>query len=386
MKQAAKRVHVLSGHLGIDERECTVNVNSVDARNINIEKLLTEQRKDIDAVIEKWIPRKFDQQSLELLCGKARYAYDAESATAALSVPIWDILDRGGKRWRPVLLFLIAEALKGDMEKIKDLLVICEVVHNGTLAVDDIEDSSETRRGKKCLHLIYGVDVAINAGNGMYYFPTIVFKHLRGKVPDSTLLSAYELYCQEMINLHFGQGFDIWWHGGKKNPTIDQYLQMCAYKTGTLARLSAKLSALFSNGTPQQIEAIGKFAEAIGVGFQIQDDILNLVGDKLAATKGQHGEDIHEGKRTLMVLHSFDVAPKHESKRLEEILNAHPTDQKIIDEAIAIINKNGSIKFAAQKAKEIVTVAWKELEAVLPPSEARDKLEAFANFLVDREI
>ena len=337
-------------------------------------------------IIEKWFPRKFDAQSLELLCGKPRYAYDAESATKAISEPAWDILDRGGKRWRPVLLFLVAQALGGSVEQVQDLVVICEVVHNGTLLVDDIEDDSKVRRGKECVHLLFGVDVAINAGNAMYYLPTVVLRQLKGKVPDEQLLKAYEMYCQELLNLHFGQGYDIWWHKGNGKPTVEQYLQMCAYKTGTLARLSAKLSALFAGGTAEQVEALSKFAETVGVGFQIQDDILNLVGAKLAETKGQYGEDIHEGKRTLMVLHCFQHAPAKEAHRLEEILNSHPTDQTIINEAIEIIERNGGITYAREKAREIVLGAWKDVEGVLPPSEAKDKLKAFADFLVEREI
>lgn len=339
-------------------------------------------------VIEKWLPRKFDTASLEFLCGPARYAYDADGATKAISEPAWDILDRGGKRWRPVLLFLVAEALGGSkaVEQVQDLVVICEVVHNGTLMVDDIEDDSKVRRGKECVHLLYGVDVAINAGNAMYYLPTAVFKALRGKVPDEKLLEAYELYCQELLNLHFGQGYDIWWHKGNGKPTVEQYLQMCAYKTGTLARLSAKLSALFAGGTKEQVEALSKFAETVGVGFQIQDDILNLVGAKLAQTKGQYGEDIHEGKRTLMVLHCFEHAPAEEARRLEEILNSHPTDQGVINEAIEIIEKNGGIRYAQEKAREIVLGAWKDVEGVIPASEAKAKLKAFADFLVEREV
>jgi geranylgeranyl pyrophosphate synthase len=162
------------------------------------------------------------------------------------------------------------------------------------LAVDDIEDDSKLRRGKPCLHLIYGTDVAINAGNGMlhlcfnsqplhsllivivsvsgmYFFPLVVFRDLKKKgFADATINKCYELYSEEMIKLHFGQGLDIWWHTGKGNPSADEYLQMCAYKTGTLARLSAKLSAIISGGSEAQAEAIGKFAETIGVAFQIQ--------------------------------------------------------------------------------------------------------------------
>jgi len=382
-RKALKRLQKISNHFQLPETKLTVKQSN---GAISIESVLNENKEEIDSTIEKWVPRKFDNESITRICGAPRYAYDLESATASLSDPIWDILDRGGKRWRPVLLMLVAEALGADISKVKDLLVICEVVHNGTLLVDDIEDNSEVRRGKKCIHLIYGVDVAINAGNAMYYLPTVVLRELRGKVPNEILLSAYELYCREMINLHFGQGLDIWWHNGHKNPSIDQYLQMCAYKTGTLARLSAKLSALFSGATAPQIEAIGKFAESIGVGFQIQDDILNLIGTKLAETKGQYGEDIHEGKRTLMVLHCFQNANQKDAKRLEEILNLHTTDQKVINEAIALIEKEKSIEFAREKANQIVTDAWKELEGVLPESNGKKKLQAFADFLVSREI
>lgn len=319
------------------------------------------------------------------ICGQPHYAYDIESATKSIADPIWDILDRGGKRWRPVLLLLIAEALGSSSTEVTDLVALCEVIHNGTLVVDDIEDDSKVRRGKPCVHLTFGVDVAINAGNAMYYLPTVIFRQLRGRVPADLLLDAYEAYCREMINLHFGQGFDIWWHNGKKRPTVEEYLQMCAYKTGTLARLSARLSALFARGTPQQVEALSKFAESIGVGFQVQDDILNLVGARLAKTKGQYGEDIHEGKRTLMVLHCLDTAPAEDAKRLEEILNQHPTDQAIIDEAIAIIEKHGSIEYARSRARELVSEAWKQVQQVLPPSSAKEKLQAFAEFLVERD-
>jgi geranylgeranyl pyrophosphate synthase len=161
---------------------------------------------------------------------------------------------------------------------------------------------------------------------------------------------------------------------------------MCAYKTGTLARLSARLSALFAGGTKEQVEALSKFAESIGVAFQIQDDILNLVGARLAETKGQYGEDIHEGKRTLMVLHCLDTAPPEDAKRLEEILNQHPTEQAIINEAIALIEKSDSIAYARNYARGMIREAWAQVEQVLPTSGAKDKLKAFADFLVEREF
>jgi geranylgeranyl pyrophosphate synthase len=295
-------------------------------------------------------------------------------------------LNRGGKRWRPVLLLLTAEALGKQADDVVDFVSLCEIVHNGTLAVDDIEDNSDLRRGKPALHLMFGVDVAINAGNAMYYLPLLVLKERKATLAPATLIAAYEVYAQEMINLHFGQGMDIWWHSGKgADPNSQQYLQMCAFKTGTLARLSAKLAALVCGATPPQVEAIGRFAETIGVAFQIQDDILNLAGDKFSELKGL-GEDIHEGKRTLMVLHCFEHATPEKAARLKAILNSHPSDQAVINEAIDIIKSTNSIAHAAKVARDIVAEAWKDVETSLPDTPAKLKLKAFADYLVEREI
>ena len=96
---------------------------------------------------------------------------------------MWDFLDQGGKRWRPALFYFIAEALGADMEKIKDFMIIPELIHNGTIIIDDIEDGSETRRGEPCLHIKHGEDLAINLGNTMYYMPMSLI--LRNKAFDN---------------------------------------------------------------------------------------------------------------------------------------------------------------------------------------------------------
>lgn len=353
--------------------------------DINILEVLEETKGEIEPRLEQYIPRVFSDANIETICGKARFAYDIETATKALSEPIWEFLDRGGKRWRPALLLLVAEALGAQKEDVLDFVALCELVHNGTLVIDDIEDQSELRRGKPCLHLVYDLDVAINAGNALYFLPLLALKQRKDDFPPETIIKAYELYSQEMINLHFGQGFDIWWHSGNKEPNIDEYLQMCAYKTGTLARLSCKLSAILAGATDYQIEAIGRFAESVGVGFQIQDDILNFDSEEFAEGKG-FGEDIHEGKRTLIVIHCLENASKDDADRLREILLLHTNEQTLIEEAVAIIHKTESIEFARQRAREIVGGAWSEMESALPESEAKKKLKAFADFLIERNV
>lgn len=142
---------------------------------------------------------------MESLNGDTHYEHAPETLTHAISEPIFDMLDRGGKRWRSVLVMLIGEALGGNYDIYSDLVAVSEIVHNGTLAIDDIEDSSEFRRGKKAMHLLFGIDIAVNAGNAMYFLPLQVLKAKASLLPAETILKLYEIYSQEMINLHFGQ-------------------------------------------------------------------------------------------------------------------------------------------------------------------------------------
>ena len=161
---------------------------------------------------------------------------------------------------------------------------------------------------------------------------------------------------------------------------------MCAYKTGTIARMSAKMAAVLADADENVIEKIGRFAESIGVAFQIQDDVLDLVSEEFAEMKGGLGQDITEGKRTLMVIHTLEKADPKDRRRLIKILNMHTTDQKTRDEAINIIRNYGSIEYAKSFARNIVRESWRDVDAILPPSEAKEKLKAFADYLIRRKI
>src|SRR3989338_8094580 len=101
-----------------------------------ITKLLAEKKPQIDAAIKKYLPEKFTDEYMEWAFGKARYKYDPKTLTKALAEPIWDFLNRGGKRWRPALFLLIAEAVGGDVKKLADFVVILELIHEGSLVVD----------------------------------------------------------------------------------------------------------------------------------------------------------------------------------------------------------------------------------------------------------
>jgi len=356
---------------------------------IDIEKFLEEKARVFNKAIEKYIPRKFDENSLIFKLSPPRYEYNLEALNRAIAEPLWEFLDRGGKRWRPALFLLVCEALGTDPEKFVDFAIIPEVIHNGTLVTDDVEDGSDFRRGQPCTHKLFGVDVAINVGSGMYYLPLLALMKNKEKLSAEKGSKIYEIYAEEMINLNLGQATDIAWHKGWANADEipeNQYLQMCLYKTGTLARMAAKMAAVLADASDDVIEKMGKFAGAVGVAFQIQDDILDLVGEKFAEKKGGLGKDITEGKRTLMIIHTLKKAKPEDRKRLIEILNMHTDDQKLRDKAISIIKKYGSIEYAKEFARNMVKENWKEIENLLQPSEAKEKLRAFANYLVERKI
>jgi len=318
---------------------------------VDIERFLEEKAPLIDRAIEKYIPREFSEKSILFKVNPPKYSSNLEALNKGIAEPIWEILDRGGKRWRPALFLLICEALGKNSEDYLDFAIIPEVVHNGTLIIDDIEDSSELRRGKPCTYKIYGVDIAVNAGNAMYYLP------------------------------------DIAWHRGTANADEigeEDYLQMCAYKTGTLARMAAKVAAVIAGANKELVEKLGRFAESIGVAFQMQDDVLDLTGKEFAKKKGGVGQDITEGKRTLMVIHTLKNASNADRKRLVQILNMHTSDQTLRDEAIALMQKYNAIEHVKHTAAKIVEESWKEVDKLLPTPQAKEKLKAFAEFLIKR--
>jgi geranylgeranyl pyrophosphate synthase len=355
---------------------------------IDIEKILEEKSVIINKTIEKFVPRIFDEKQLIFTLGKPRYRYTPDTITKALSEPFWDYLDRGGKRWRPALFLLIYEALGGKEEDVLDFVILPEMVHNGTIIHDDIEDMSKERRGKPALHLIFGEDIAINVGDMVYFYPLLSI--LKNKKFDKeTILKIYEIYAEEMIRVGTGQATDIAWHKGISNAdnvTEAEYLQMCANKTGCIARMCARMAATFANRSDEEIELFGKFAEAVGVAFQIQDDILNIVGEEFTARKGGAGEDITEGKRSLLVIHTLQKANEKDRKRLLEILAMHTFEQNLRNEAIEIMKKYGAVEYSKERARNLVQNAWNDIDKILPQSDAKEKLKAFAYYLIERKI
>ncbi|MFH1240093.1 MAG: polyprenyl synthetase family protein [Candidatus Diapherotrites archaeon] len=352
---------------------------------MNINDFLKEKKPLIDAEMEKVFPRKLNNKWLSETLGKADYACDFKTINKSLSEPIWDFLDRGGKRWRPALMLLTCDAVGGNSKKIMPFTALPELVHTGTIMVDDVEDNSDQRRGKPCTHKLYGTDVAVNAANAMYFLPLTLLYNNPLKLKESKLVEIYNLYSEELIKVSVGQAMDIQWHRNSScDVSEEQYLQMCVYKTGVLARFSAKLGAILGNADAKQINALGKFGESLGVAFQIQDDILNIA--PVSKDWGKEiGDDINEGKKTLLVIYALKKLNKADSSKLKEILNMHTKDQKLISEAIELIKKSGAVEYAKKKASEIGSKGWKHAESVLDDSPAKNRLHEFSEYVTKRK-
>jgi geranylgeranyl diphosphate synthase type I len=349
--------------------------------------VLAEWRPVVDETIERLLPRELDEDYLSEFFGEPTYRYDADAIQRALADPIWDLLDRGGKRWRAVLFLLLVEAFGDDPGAYLEYACIPEILHNGTIIVDDVEDGATLRRGEPALHHVYGTDVALNAGNAMYFIPLKLVGRNPAGLDAGTRLRVYEMLMAELNRTHLGQGMDIVWHNRRAVAATEaEYLEMCACKTGCLGRIVARLAAIVT-GNEADEEAVARYAESMSVAFQIADDVLDV---EHAMERGGSfgkgtGNDVREGKKTLMVIRAVRDADAETAARLEEILAAEENTDEEVVEAVEILHSVGAVEAARETARELAAEARAHLDrADLDPGTA-EQLAEFTEFVVDRE-
>jgi len=286
-----------------------------------------------------------------------------ESLRRALNSPALDLVRRGGKRWRPLLLVLAAKAF-GREDGALSLAPLVEIAHSGSLIVDDIEDGADARRGGPAIHILHGVDVAVNAGNLLYFLPLVLIDELRS--PPEVRLEIHARYGLHLRRLHLGQAMDIGWHGEHSFvPDRESYLAMCALKTGVLARAAAEFGALAAGAPPNVVEALGAAFERAGVAFQILDDVRNL---KTGNPGKKRGDDIVEGKKSLPVILACATQPGLLGKLAArfDAAAAEGPGSPAVEEAITLIAETGALEEAERAAESLLDLAAQELKAVLP--------------------
>lgn len=347
-----------------------------------------EKRSEVDDAIQEVMFQKLTDDHLSDRFGPARYQYDVDALQATLADPVWELLERGGKRWRPILFLLFAEGFGADTSKLMEYATITEILHTGTLLVDDVEDGGKLRRGEPAIHRDFGEDVAINAGNFCFFTPLKIVSHNPADVAPGTRLQVFEMLMEELNRIHLGQAMDIYWHNNPCSATEAEYLEMAACKTGGLARVAARLAAILTK-QPQSVERqIAKYAETMAIAFQIGDDMLDL---EYALESGGPfgkalGNDVKEGKTTLMVIHAMKEAEPQEAESLKRIIRSDENDQDAIRKAVDIMESTGSIEYARERARELSGEAVSYLDDVDLEPEIRDRLRKFPRLVVERDV
>lgn len=349
---------------------------------------LAETAKMVNEEIKKYLTDTTSKRYLGVLLGRSKYAYDTMAINKAIVEPAVYLLGRGGKRWRAVFLLTVIEALGKDPKNYIEFSIIPEVIHNGTIIHDDIEDGSEMRRGGDAVHIKYGVDIALNLGDFMFFLPMIALLD-SDKLDRNTKIKMLETYQRDMLKLSIGQATDIAWHRSMVSPrdvTEAQYLQMAYSKTGVLASMAAKMGAILAGADDTTIDAVGHFGSTIGVAFQLQDDLLNMTEGGLADMKGGIGEDITEGKVTLLAIKAIERADPVDKKRFVDILSSHTKDQNEINEAIEIIKKYKSDEYTTELSLKLLKEAWSNVDKLIHDSPAKEHLKGIAEFMIKRSI
>jgi len=296
--------------------------------------------------------------------------------------PLADYSANGGKRHRPLICELACQAVGGDPSLARSAAAAIEHFHTAALIHDDIADESTLRRGKPCMHLTQGEGLAINAGD-------LALSQVTGlvvnddKLEDGIKLRILAELVEMTTRTIEGQALDIGWaRDGRFDLTIQDYLLMATYKTAYYSGgIPLAVGAIIGGGSEEEIEALRNFGMAAGLAFQIQDDILNLVG-KQQAVKKDFRSDITEGKRTLIAVHA--IQHSEQSKELVTILASHTTQPTMLTIAVDIMSKAGSLDFARDYASGLVNNAKAGLNQSLPASRSRDLLLSMADFFISR--
>jgi geranylgeranyl diphosphate synthase, type I len=308
---------------------------------------------------------------------------------SALDRYLYGILDefivRGGKRARPALAMLACEAVGGEPRKALSAGCAIEFFHAAALIHDDIMDASLLRRGQKCAHILHGEPLAINAGDyALGLVCTIVVRD--PLLNDATKLAVLDVIGEMSARTVEGQALDVGWvRDDVYDLTPDDYLQMALGKTGYYSGIApVKVGGIIGEGTAEERRALEGFGESSSIAFQIQDDLLNILGD--VDTMGKdYLTDVLESKRTLMVIHCLAVAEPADKERLVKILRlGQEKDLEHAAEVVELLHRYGSIEFARDQARTLIDQARGYLGAVRP-SPAREMLASMADFFLERE-
>jgi len=258
-----------------------------------------------------------------------------------------------GKDIRSALVKAFDTLLRVPESSLSTITKVVGMLHTSSLLIDDVQDSSTLRRGVPVAHNIFGTAQTINSANYVYFLALQELQNLKNK--DEVM----EIFTQELLNLHRGQGMDLYWRDTLTCPTEDDYLEMVQNKTGGLFRLAIKLMQVESSerGRTDCVPLVN----LMGLVFQICDDYLNLSSTVYTKNKGL-AEDLTEGKFSFPVIHSIRSNPSN--LQLINILKQHTQDEEVKKYAIKYMESTGSFEYTRRVIAELKGKAMKLIEAL----------------------
>ncbi|HYO72657.1 MAG TPA: polyprenyl synthetase family protein [Archangium sp.] len=301
-----------------------------------------------------------------------------------------DYPERGGRSLRASLCLATARAFGAQPTDALNSAVALELLHNAFLVHDDLEDESEERRGRPTLHLRHGAPLAINAGDALAVLslrPLIDNVGALGSRLALRILEEAERMARESVE---GQALELWW---RQHHVIEleeaDYLRMVLKKTCWYTTIyPMRVGALIGTRDGVDLDAYLHFGFFVGAAFQIQDDLLNLVGDEASYGKERDG-DIWEGKRTLMLIHLLNAMEPEARARLSRMLG-RPRAERTREEVQWVreqMDRYGSIDYARQVAHGLAGAALHEFAlafADVPDSPDKEFLAALPTWVIER--
>ena len=317
-----------------------------------------------------------DEYLLSFFEGKA----ETDDLERYLYAPLRSFAENGGKRHRPLICLLACRAVGGDPTLARSCAAAVEHFQSAALIHDDIADNGQLRRGKPCLYLTEGVGLAINCGD---LDLTLVSEAVLNDpaLPDDVRLRVMrELTAMTMRTIE-GQALDLGWVRDERfDLTVDDYLRMATLKTAHYSgAVPLACGAIIGGGSTEQVEALRSFGLDTGLAFQIQDDLINLVGNDTAK---DFRTDITEGKRTLVAVHALADPAAHDE--VEAILRSGTSDPAVLARCVELFEQSGSIAYAHGVAEDLITRAKETLAGIELNEGCRALFLDMADFFLDR--
>jgi geranylgeranyl pyrophosphate synthase/predicted secreted hydrolase len=347
-------------------------------------------RKRVDAIL----PREPSPDAAkQLVASKERghYVRDVDLAQLGRTLihPIRDVVDRGGKGWRSYALIACCDLVGGDSRNFVDWIAFPELMHVGSLIIDDVQDESAWRRGGPSAHVMHGKAQAINAGTAAYFVCSA--RMLPESISNADRIRIYNYYFECLRAGHAGQAIDLDGFGdllpdvvatGDAKELERRVRAVHRLKTAAPAGCLARIGAVLGGGTDAQIEAVGQYFEAVGLAFQAMDDVLNLRGFKKDLKT--RAEDITHGKVTLPVAKALGKLNESGRRWLQCALEAHTTDLGLLEEAVDLLEECGAVQECVNEAHGYVEEAWRGLDPLVDDSLTKVMLRAFSWYLLER--